>query len=94
MKDLSEEKSNIRGKKIGKQMLLDLIKILLLVLILSVLFHEKINEFLTRFSDIAFHHYFISSFFILLFLSITIEFEFYNGSHLKNMKKKLTSIRK
>jgi len=75
-----------------KRFALDIIKVLFGLLLFSTLFHSQISSIIDSFSDFGFHHYFLTTFLALIFLVITIEFEFFNGDHWYKIKEQITQI--
>jgi hypothetical protein len=85
---MQKEESNTK-KPLFKKIIIDCIKFLFLLLILSLFFHSKISSFISAISDYAFHHYFFTIFLSLICLVITLEFEIFNGEHSKEIKNKI-----
>jgi hypothetical protein len=56
--------------------------------VFSTLFHNKLAALVDSISDFAFHHYFLTSFCVLVVLAIVIEFDVFHGDHVKNLKEK------
>lgn len=84
---MENENSNTK-KPFFKKIILDAVKFLFLILILSLFFHTQISSFIEAVSDYAFHHYFFTIFLSLVCLVITLEFEIFNGEHSKEIKNK------
>ncbi len=72
-----------------KTVLIDIIKVLLFLVVFSTLFHNKLSALIDSVSDFTYHHYFFTSFLVLIVLAFVIEFDVFKGDHIKNLNKKL-----
>ena len=81
-------KNNNSSGPYVKTMLMDTIKVLLFLVVFSTLFHKQLANVVDSISDFGYHHYFITTFSVLIILAIVIESDVFHWDHITNLKRK------